>query len=236
MAHQDGRCATDDETIYVQDTTGCIATFGGAGGTATQPFCSMEPVGLAANDTKRTVVVRGTVSGGSWTYQRGAGRPETSIIGQQSAVIASSTSPGFNMSSGLAYLRSLKVSPSASTGITATGGTLRVESVTIDSCQQGGILLDGAAFDIRKTTVTNNGPGNRGGFPWGGILVNTVPSSGPTDLNLVTIENNKQVGLTCTAQVSASGVFASGNSGGVEVSPTCGVTTCSPPGPTCGAP
>src|SRR5665811_1645333 len=95
------------------------------GGTSTAPYCSMDPVGLAANDTHSLVVVRGTVAAGSWTYARGAGHPETSIIGQQTAVIASSISPGFNMSSGLVYIRAVKFSPSASEGISATGGTLQ---------------------------------------------------------------------------------------------------------------
>ena len=163
MSHLDGHCATDAETIYVQNTAGCTATYvNDSGGTAAAPYCSLDPVGLAANDTHTLVVIRGAVSGGTWTYQRGAGHPETSFIGQQSAVVASATSPGFSMSSGTAYIRDVKFSPSASVCISATGGTLDLDTVVVDSCQGGGILLDGAAFNITNTTVTNNGPGQDG--------------------------------------------------------------------------
>jgi hypothetical protein len=106
----------------------------------------------------------------------------------------------------------------------------------VDSCKGGGILLDGAAFEIDNTTITNNGPGQQGATPWGGILVNSLPASGPANLDLVTIQNNNQIGLTCSGSISGVGVFASGDSGGVDVSQTCNVALCSPLGPACGAP
>jgi hypothetical protein len=237
MAHQDGHCATDAETIYVQNTTGCLSSFrgqSGDGGPAI-PYCSMDPVGAALSATKTLIVVRGTVSGPSWTYQRGAGQPETSLVGQQTAVIGSVTSPSWSMSSGTVYIRGVKFSPSATVGIKATGGLLLAQEVTVDSCQGGGILLDGAAFDIYDTTVRNNGPGNQGGFPWGGILVNSLPTTGSTQLRLVTIQGNSGPGLTCTSAITGDGVLASGNST-LDISPTCNVTACSPAATgTCGA-
>jgi len=195
----------------------------------------MDPIGLAANDTHSLVVVRGTVVAGSWTYARGAGHPETSIVGQQSAFIAAAAQPAVSMSSGLLYIRDVKLSASASTGIDATGGTLQMDTVVVDSCLGGGILLDGVAFNISNTTVTNNGPGQQGAIAWGGILVNSVPTTGPTDLNLLTIQDNKQLGLDCSAAIQGSGVFAMGNTGG-DVVATCGIITCMPAGTGCGAP
>jgi hypothetical protein len=237
MSQIDGHCATDAETVYVQNVAGCTATYvNDQGGTSTAPYCSMDPIGLAANDTHSLVVVRGTVAAGSWTYARGTGHPETSIVGQQTAAIASSTSPGFNMSSGLVYIRAVKFSPSASQGISATGGTLQLDTVVVDSCQGGGILLNGAAFDISNTTVTNNGPGQQGTTFWGGIFVNAPPATGPAQLNLVTIQGNNQIGLDCSTGIQGSGVFATGNTGGVDVSPSCNITTCASPGAGCGAP
>ena len=163
MSQIDGHCATDAEAIYVQNTTpACKTTFVVGGGTAASPYCSLDPIGLALSDAQSLVVIRGTVNnGGAWTYQR-TSHPMTSFIGQQAAVVASSTTPGFNMTGGLAYLREIRFTSAASEGISASGGTLVVDTVVIDSCQGGGVLLDGAAFQISNTTVTNNGPGPKG--------------------------------------------------------------------------
>ena len=69
----------------------------------------------------------------------------------------------------------------------------------------------------------------------GGVLVNTLPSTGPKIVNLVTIQANKQVGLACVGAVMGTGVFASGNSGGVEIQTSCNVSACPTPSTTCGA-
>jgi hypothetical protein len=231
----DGHCATPAETIYVQNSLSICSDSATTAGTGIQPFCSMQPVPSALSSIRDLVVVRGTVSGGTSIFM-GQGASVTSIVGQQSAFIASAASPAFSMQSGSVYIRDITFSSSASIGISATGGTLHLDTVTVDSCKGGGIFLDGAAFEIDKTIVTNNGPGQQGAISWGGILVNSLPVSGPTNLSLVTIQNNKQIGLTCSAPVSGAGVLASGNSGGVDVSSTCKVTPCSPAGTTCGAP
>ena len=234
----DGHCATTTETIYVQNTTTgptvCSDTAAGAG-TSAQPFCSMQPVPAALTSTLDLVVVRGTVFAGTSIFM-GQGAPVTSIVGQQSAFIASAASPGFSMQSGSVYIRGIMFSPSASIGISATGGMLHLDTVTVDSCKGGGIFLNGAAFEIDNTTVTNNGPGQQGATTfWGGILVNMLPSSGPAKLNHVTIENNKQIGLTCIDAITGMDVFASGNDGGVQISGTCGISACPDAGATCGA-
>jgi hypothetical protein len=240
MSHQDGRCATDAETIYVQNLAGCTATFvNEQGGTATVPYCSMEPALASVADSRAVVVVRGTVNASTLIFQRSATSPETSIIGQQSATIASGAQPGLNIQSGAVYVRGVTLSSSASTGINAVSGNpglvaLRLDTVTVNNCQQGGVLLDGATFDIRNTTVTNNGPGQQGAISWGGILVNSLPASGSTQLSLVTIENNKAPGMECADPITGIGVFATGNST-ADIGSTCGVSSCSPMSATCGA-
>jgi hypothetical protein len=233
MAHQDGRCAVPSETIYVQnDIARCSDTDPNAGVVA-RPLCSMQPVPTFLSTTRPLVVVRGTVQGGSWMYMNQVAA-EMSVVGQQSALIGSVTSPAFSMQSGSVYIRGVKFSPSASIGIKATGGTLRLDTVTVDSCMAGGILLDGAAFDIRNATVTNNGPAQQGTTFWGGILVNSVPPSGQTRLDLVTIENNRAPGLLCVAAIQGDGVFASGNSTS-DIGSMCGITPCPSANSTCGA-
>lgn len=245
MAHVDGHCANPGETIYVIDNpaicvpvTATVAQGNPGSGSITRPLCTMEQVPtLLVNGSfvRDLVVVRGTVSGGDWTYTGQGGVTLLSIAGQQAATInALGAVPVFAMSSGSAYIRDVTFSPSSSIGISAKGGTLGLDGVTVDSCMGGGILLDGAAFDIENTTVTNNGPSND--LSWGGIRVQSIPPSGSALLHLVTIENNKAAGLSCAsgAIVQGNGVFASGNSAG-QIASTCGVTACSSMNQTCGA-
>jgi hypothetical protein len=195
----------------------------------------MQPVKGVLSLTRDLILVTGTVSGASWTYANDVGG-DLSIVGQGGAAkIAGSASPGFSTQSGGVYIRSVRFSPSASIGIKATGGFLTLERVTVDSCMGGGILLDGASFHLENTTVTNNGPGQQGTSSWGGILVNTLPTTGPAFLDFVTIKDNKQVGLACINKIVGTNVFASGNSGGIDIQALCNVTACPVAGTDCGA-
>jgi hypothetical protein len=238
MAHVDGHCATDAEAIYVQnDTSICndtVVSGDASAGTAGKPFCSMQPVPLRLMDARDLIVVRGTVAGGTWTYT-GAVAGTATLVGQKNPKIASATSPAFSLQSGSIYIRGGAFSSSASIGIQATGGTLLLEKVIVDSCSGGGILLDGAAFDIQNTMVTRNGPGDDMGNTWGGLLIKKLPLSGPSHLDLITVQNNTGTGISCSATVTnAGGVLASGNDP-VEISPTCGFSACGIAGPMCGA-
>ncbi len=248
MAHQDGRCASDAETIYVQNVAGCTATYSNdQEGTATAPYCSLDPiqVPMALSDTRTVVVIRGTVNAATMVLGRNATRSEYSFIGQQNAVVAGAAQPAFDINSGKAYVRAVKFSPSASLGIRAISSnttssftTLRLDTVTVDSCQQGGIFLDGAAFDIRNSTVTNNGPGSVGSAFWGGVYIKSLPAvvGSPTSLSLLTVQMNKQVGVDCAAgPITGTGVFAAQNAGGVDVAPACGFSSCAALTPSCGA-
>jgi hypothetical protein len=169
-----------------------------------------------------------------------------SIVGQQSAFILATTSPAFSMQSGSVYLRGVKLSAGGSTGITAKGGTLALDTVTVNNCNcgyptlmtgcmGGGILVDGAAFDIRNTTITNNGPS--ADLVWGGMRVASLSATGPKNLHLVTIQNNNAPGLSCAtgASIQGDGVLASGNSTG-QITGACGITACTSMSSTCGAP
>jgi hypothetical protein len=247
MAHVDGHCATPTEVIYVQNTAGtCTDTPGANAGTAVQPLCSMVAVpSLVSSVTpiRNLVVVRGTVTAGTWVFSDQVA-PSLSIVGQQSALLAATTSPAFAMQSGSVYMRGVKVSASAAIGITAKGGALALDGVTVDSCGSlapptmpngGGILIDGAAFDIRNTTITNNFPSSD--LSWGGMRVASLSATGSKNLHLVTIQNNKAPGLSCAsgAAVQGDGVLASGNNTG-DVTSTCVITPCTVASSTCGAP
>jgi hypothetical protein len=247
MSQSDGHCATDAETIYV-GTFGAGTCNESNAGTAQAPVCSAQTgVGLAKSGSKPVVVIGGTLGSASTTIAVSA--PLT-IVGKNMAVLtpAATGADAIDITSGVVYLRGLTVRGGALTGIgiNATPGTGSSVTVHMDTCvvvnnPGGGILLNSAAFDIKNTTVTGNGPGTApvSGATYGGVRIDALPASGPSALNLLTIQNNKQVGLSCPGSGAGAGpiagVLASGNSGG-DIGPTCGFTSCgSDGGATCGA-
>ena len=231
---KDGHCATVAETIYVKnDSSSCndAPTATANAGTSAQPFCSMQPVMMYLSTARDLVIVSGTVSGATWSYNSNVVGGLLSIVGQLGAQIASSTSPGFSLQGGSVYIRAVKFSPSASIGIKTTGGTITLDGVTVDSCMGGGIFLSSTTFDIENTTVTNNGPGSQGTS--GGINISTAGTG--SKLNLVTIKNNNQIGITCDGAVAATGVYVMSNTGG-NVATNCNFSSCSTLVTGCGAP
>jgi hypothetical protein len=225
-----GRCATEAETIYVQDGAGC-----GAAGTAAMPLCSMDAALPLLTATRNLVVVRGVVGGFVWNNPPAGTR--ATIVGQSGAVFAGGVRSGIRLSGGGdVTVRGVTVRSSEVAGIVAErGATLRLETVLVDTNRGGGILLDGARFEIRDTLVTNNGPGDAGLVVWGGILIRGTPAGDPALLERVSLLNNRQIGLTCDAAVQARGLLARGNAGGVEVGSTCNVTPCPAESATCGS-
>jgi hypothetical protein len=239
MAHQDGRCASDAETIYVQFTPACVSDPILNAGTPTFPFCNMGPAVIALSMARRVIVVRGTVDGTSTIIQGIPSSSQVSIIGQNDGVLGppNAHQPILHLTGGYVYFRDVTLKNSLDTGMVVDGAaTLFLDGVTFDNDSNGGLLLDGAAFDIRNSVFTNNGPGDLLGTAWGGLRIQGSAPPGPRSFAQVTIANNKQVGMSCSAAVSGSGIYAAGNAGGVEISPTCSVTTCPQVGAGCGAP
>jgi hypothetical protein len=231
---KDGHCATVAETIYVKnDTSTCNdpSSVSANAGTSAQPFCSMQPVTMYLSQARDLVIVSGTVSGATWTYNNNVTGGMLSVVGQSGAQIASSTTPGFSLQGGSVYIRAVKFSPSASIGIKSTGGAITLDGVTVDSCMGGGIFLSGTTFDIENTTVTNNGPGSQGTS--GGINISTAGTG--SKLNLVTIKNNNQIGITCDGAIAATGVYVMSNTGG-NIATNCNFSSCPTLVTGCGAP
>ena len=196
----------------------------------------MDPALAVAGATRDLIDVRGTVAGATSAFS--GGTKQISVVGQMSATI--SGVPAIHLAAGDLYVRAVKLGPGASIGCQADAGSLlRLDHVLVTGNSAGGILLNGAAFDIENTTVTTNGPGTDStGATWGGIRIVSPPLSGPKMLNLVTVQNNNQVGVSCSASASVSGmgVLASGNAGGVDITTAnCGFSSCSPASVTCGA-
>jgi hypothetical protein len=241
----DGHCATDSEAIYVgtSGTSTCSDTTGT--GSSSAPECSLQAgVTLAKTGSKSVVIVRGTLAAPSIGVATTiAVSGSLTIIGKNSAVIvAASGADGIDITSGTVYLRNLTVQGATSTGmgIKASPDTGSTVALYVNGCKiannpGGGILLNGAAFDIENSTITGNGPGTLGVATWGGVLINALPASGPTTLNLVTAQNNNPVGISCSGSVTGTGVLATSNLS-TQITPSCGFSSCASASATCGAP
>lgn len=215
MYHQDGRCASNAETLVV--TTG-----------GTLP--TSMPAGI------RLLVIRGSVSGTiAWTLPAS---PQMSIVGQSTGILTGTGSVAtLEVTSGDLYMRALTIT-GGSPGVWATGGAiLRLDHVSVSNNAAGGILLDGAGFDIKDTTVNGNGA-NTANAAFGGIRIQSSLSS-PKSLALSTITGNQLVGVSCDANTALSptptDVLVSSPSGAVAIGTSCGFTSCSSSGATCGA-
>ncbi len=245
MANIDGHCATDAETVYVENKTGCSTTT--SGGTAAVPFCAARVgVNLAGTTNGKTLVV---LTGALADFGVAVPTKPLTVVGKGAVITpALATTDGIDITSGEIYLRGITVQGGTVTGMGVNASPTSGSSVTLhmDTCavtnnQGGGILLNGAAFDIKNTTVTGNGPGAFGGSTaWGGILVNNPPSGETTILNLVTIENNVGGGLSCNGAITGMGVLATGNTEAAlgQILASCGgFTSCSTfdGGANCGA-
>lgn len=235
MAHQDGRCATADETVFVQQNAACTRTVTATAGTEAMPFCDLRTAFMVDITKKRLFLLRGPIQTSDWVLSGPGSAPEISIIGQQNAILAGGAYPGLVVDSVPLFVRDITVGPGIDVGIIAqNGATLRLDHVKVADNKKGGILANKASFDIKNTLITGNGPGQFSLAPWGGMLVNMPPAGSATRLELVSILNNKQVGVTCSAGIQGTGVLATGNIGG-DLAATCGLTACSPKGPTCGS-
>ena len=246
----DGHCAADAETVYVGTLGSATCSDNTGTGTFAAPVCSAQGgVVLAKSGSKPVVAIRGTLSPPSLGVTTNiAVSSSLTIVGRNSAVIVpASGADGLTIASGEIYLRGISIQGTATTGVginaAPTGGntvTLHTDTCTVSNNGGGGILLNGAAFDIKNTTITGNGPGTfSGGFQWGGVLIQNTSTSGPTTLNLVTVQNNSGGGLTCSSAVTGTGVLATGNALTVsQIGTTCGFGSCSASdgGTGCGAP
>jgi hypothetical protein len=233
MSHQDGRCATDAETIYVKNATGCAT--GSNGGTKAVPYCYPQNGIDAVDPTRRLVVMSGSMDLRPWTIA--VSGSQVSVVGQAAATIAPGADVGIHLSAGGLYLRGLRIRNGSLSGVVADGGSdLQMDHCAVEGNVGGGIFVDGASFDIANTTVTGNGPGDDMGASWGGLRLKNLLTSGDKKLQFLTVQSNNQVGISCSGSVSGMNVLATMNMGGVDVSPSCGFSSCTADaGATCGA-
>jgi hypothetical protein len=197
MFHQDGHCATDAETIYVQNNTALCSASAASGGTATNPFCNSQDGVSAVASTKRLVVMRGPDAWLGWTATyTGA---QVSVVGQNGATIAPGAAIGIHLTSGDLYLRGLTVASGFNVGITVdAGATLRMDRCILSKNAKGGVVVAaGAAFDISNSVFDGNGPGSVGVASFGGVYLGGAPAVGPARFWFNSVVNNGAAGVVC---------------------------------------
>jgi hypothetical protein len=231
MSHQDGRCATISEVIYVQNQAGCASASGAGSGSVDMPFCAMQPAVISLADDRRVIVVRGTVQASNYVIQATADAPQITIVGQQNGAIAGGAYSALVVDGANVYARNLTFELSAEPGVVArNSSTIRLNHAVIDGNAGGGLLVDHSAFDVAYSVVTNNGPSSD--LAWGGIRIDT-PALSLAQLQFLTIQNNRAPGLSCTGPVTGLGILASGNTTG-DIATPCGITPCGAPSLSCG--
>jgi hypothetical protein len=240
LNHLDGRCATDEETIYAESIVGCVSSQGGSGGSAKAPFCFPQlAVDAARMRGKPLVVLRGALSPGFEAAPKLDAA--LTVVGQAAAVVTASASgagTGIRLAWGEMYLRDVVVSGAVGTGVGVVadpGATLRLERVKIVSNPQGGLALYGAGFALYDVLLRNNGPGDDGtGAIFSGVRIRNVPANAPKSLRRVSVLGAGSAAVSGSQPIEAEGLFVSGT-GVPLITPTCAISACPALGGACGS-
>jgi hypothetical protein len=188
---------------------------------------------------KRLVVFRGTVAGTvAWTLAT----PQLTIVGQNAGVLAGTGGATMHLSGGDVVMRDLGITGGSPGLWVDGGGVVRLDHVSVSNNPAGGVLVDGAGFAIVDATIPANGAVNSLDGIWAGLRLQNLPAATatPKTLKLSTISGNQQVGISCASGsaslLSADGVLAANNAGGVDISLACGFSSCGSASASCGAP
>lgn len=212
-------------------------------GSASTPYCTARSgVNIAGSTSGKDVVV---LEGNLADFSIAVPLKALTVVGKNAIITSGSAgTDGITITNGTVYMRNVTVqgsaSPATGMGINvappgSSAVALYLTGCAIKNNPGGGIMLNSAAFDIENTTVTGNGPGQTsGGLFWGGIRVESLPASGPTILNHLTVQNNNPVGISCSGGITGTGVLATLNTT-AQIANSCGFTSCTA-GAGCGAP
>jgi hypothetical protein len=226
MSHEDGRCLTDPDTIYVRNNVLCPGN-----GRVTTPFCRPLDAMAALTVARKVVVIRGPDAVSGWSLMGlPAGVDRVTVVGQMGARVDGGGEPGVHVRGGArSYIRDLVFAGGGNVGVIAdTGAEITLARCVVHDNAKGGILVDGAAFDISNTLVSQNGPGTYGsGVSWGGVLLQSAPVGRPARFAHNTVVDNMVMGLWCDGTYAVTGSIVSGS----PLDPyMCSVAPCCAPG------
>jgi hypothetical protein len=202
-----GKCATSEQTVYLQNGPSCSTTARGDGSAGT-PYCFPADAAGALSPQKSILLVRGprAVDALSITFSANP----VIVAGQSGANFATvtGTPPLISTTGGDVTLRDLTVSGGPGPGISASGGILRVLRCLLTGNAGPGIqTATGTAFDIENTVVANNGGTTRAGVELGST------STTPTVFENNTVVGNGAIGIVCGSPVAIIGSIVFGNTG-----------------------
>jgi len=208
MFQSGGRCATDAETIYVNNVGGCSNTSTSTN-SATTPFCQIQTGLTAVKTDKRVILVKGSSALLPFSADLGSSTAQVSIIGQNSPIIlVGAANAGIELITGNLYIRGLTVQGAGNSS--ANGPGIQVDSgasfIALDRCivngNRGGLLInDGPGFDIVNSILAQNRAGSAGAALFGGAyLGNPSSTSAIHRFWFNTVADNDQLGVTCSVK------------------------------------
>lgn len=229
MSHQDGRCASDSETIYIENKNGCAQAVEPSAGSLLRPYCSPKLASQALSLTRRVIVIRGITAGG-FSWKANSFESQVTMVGQQQAAISPGVDIGVQVSVGDLVARDLTVRNGEDLGMSVDqGGVLRLGRVRIENNARGGLrVVGGSGYDVVNSTLLRNG-GQRDplvGF-FGGAFLEAPGLQKPRRFMFNTVFENRDKGIICTAtsqQVSAC-IIANNFGDYVDCQLTSSVTT-----------
>jgi hypothetical protein len=215
MFHQDGRCASEAETIYVKNSSSCS----GGAGTKASPYCDTQAAVNAVTSNQRVIVAKGPAADVLSPISSTPSGAQISIIGQNTATFTGSGVIGIHVSAGDVYIRNVTVANGSKVGVQVEAGAmLGLDRCIIKVNLGGGLIVQpGASFDIANSVFDNNGPGLFGTtVRFGGVyLGGSAPVSKPHRFWFSTVISNQETGVICadTSQ-ELTGMLLYNNVGG----------------------
>jgi hypothetical protein len=204
----DGHCATDAETIYLQNSASCSSSPGN--GTAASPYCLSTAAIGDLSATKTVMVIRGPLAVSNLALSF-ASKPVL-IAGQASAKItnpSTGTPPLVNITAGEATLRDLTISNGYDAGVSVSNGAiLHMDRCYVTGNASNGIITKNSAFDIVNTVIAGDGTGD-GAY---GVSLGNYSGS-PVRFAFNTVVNNTGGGVFCgtPSNYPLTGILANSN-------------------------
>jgi hypothetical protein len=228
----DGTCASEAETIYVQNSTGCSV----GAGTAVSPYCQPQSAIDAVTTSKRVILLSGGMPLSVWRASPSSGSKPVYVLGRNNPTISPGAADiGIRIMSGSVYIRGITVQGSGATAVNPgivvdAGATLGLDRCYVMGNAGGVLVSDGAGFDIGNSVLAQNQSGGVGAAVFGGAyLGSSTDATLPHRFWFNTIADNLQFGLACASkQQTIDGCLLSGDTGGEVVNCTLAATTKSP--------
>jgi hypothetical protein len=203
LAHQDGRCATDAEVIYVRNSPPCVTGTTGPG-TADMPFCRPQDALVSVEGSLRNLLLRGQAEFPPLEILKGfpgiAGG-WISVIGQPGAVIIPGAAVGVRVEGGDVFLRGLTISEGRKEGVVVEGeATVKMYQCVIKLNVGGFRASGGAGFDVVNSVFDSNLMGLLDATPFGGAYLGAPTAGGrPSVFRFNTVVGNRDVGVACAS-------------------------------------